>query len=176
MIYTNLYDSPLGMMTLACEDQAIVGVWFNDQKYFGSNLINEVEVKEHPLFDETKRWLNLYFSGKEPDFLPPLRYDCSTTFRKMVWDILLTIPYGRVMTYGEIAEQIAFKLNVKKMSAQAVGGAVGHNPISILIPCHRVIGTNGSLTGYAGGIERKKKLLEIEKSFDHNGLKCKSTR
>ena len=123
----------------------------------------KTERKELPLFSEAKRWLDIYFSGKEPNFLPPLRYD-STPFRKAVCDIMLTIPYGKTMTYGEIARIISKQKWSEKMSAQAVGGAVGHNPIALMIPCHRVVGTNGSLTGYGGGIERKVKLLELEKA------------
>lgn len=163
MIYTYEYNSPLGAITLACDDKYIIGLWFNGQKHFGNILPMQTENKDVPLFYEARRWLNIYFSGNEPDFLPPLRYD-STPFRKVVCDIMLEIPYGKTMTYGEIAEKIAKQRGIKKMSAQAVGGAVGHNPISLIIPCHRVVGTNGSLTGYGGGIKRKVKLLELEKT------------
>lgn len=124
--------------------------------------------KEHPLFADAKRWLDVYFSGREPDFLPPLRYD-STPFRRLICEIMLTIPYGKTMTYGQIAAEAAKRLGAEKMSAQAVGGAVGHNPISLMIPCHRVVGTSGSLTGYGGGIARKVKLLELEHT-DMRGL------
>ena len=110
-----------------------------------------------------RKWLDVYFSGKEPDFTPPLRME-TTPFRKAVWEILLTIPFGQTMTYGEIADMIAGRTGLEKMSAQAVGGAVGHNAISLIIPCHRVVGSNGSLTGYAGGIEKKVKLLTMEKA------------
>lgn len=163
MTYTYEYDSPLGTITLSCDEEALTGLWFNGQRYFGNILPNKTERKELPLFSEAKRWLDIYFSGKEPDFLPPLRYD-STPFRKAVCDIMLTIPYGKTMTYGEIARIIAKQKGSEKMSAQAVGGAVGHNPIALMIPCHRVVGTNGSLTGYGGGINRKVKLLELEKA------------
>ena len=163
MIYTTSYLSPLGPITLACDDAAIIGLWFDGQKYFGATLTGKAETREHPLFDAARRWLALYFSGREPDFLPPLRYS-ATPFRKTVYDILLTIPYGKTMTYGEIAAGIARNSGRSSMSAQAVGGAVGHNPISLMIPCHRVVGTNGSLTGYAGGIARKLKLLELEQA------------
>ena len=164
MVYTNQYISPLGAITLACDEEAIIGLWFNGQRHFGNTLPNKIEVmKEHPLLEEAKRWLDSYFSGQKPDFLPPLRYD-STEFRKVVCEIMLTIPYGETMTYGEIAAQIAQERGIKKMSAQAVGGAVGHNPISLIIPCHRVVGTNGSLTGYGGGVARKVKLLQMEKA------------
>ena len=168
MIYTYEYNSPLGAITLACDGEHITGLWFNGQRHFGNILPRETEQKSMPLFRDAKRWLDIYFSGREPDFLPPLRYD-STPFRKAVCDIMLTIPYGKTITYGEIAEIIAKQKGIEKMSAQAVGGAVGHNPISLLIPCHRVVGTNGSLTGYGGGIERKVKLLELEHT-DMSGL------
>lgn len=160
-VYTSEYLSPLGRITLACDGEFIIGLWFNQQRHFGNILPEQTEQREHPLFAEAGRWLDIYFSGRGPDFLPPLRYD-STPFRKAVCDIMLTIPYGKTMTYGEIAAQIARQKGVPNMSAQAVGGAVGHNPISLMIPCHRVVGTNGSLTGYGGGIERKIKLLQGE--------------
>lgn len=161
MIYTNQYPSPLGAITIACDKEAIIGLWFNGQKYFGYTLLGEIETKSQPLLEDASRWLDVYFSGREPDFLPPLRYG-STRFRKLVCDIMLTIPYGKTMTYGEIAAIAAQKMGIPKMSAQAVGGAVGHNPISLMIPCHRVIGANGDLTGYAGGINLKARLLELE--------------
>ena len=161
MIYTSKYESPLGTITLACDEQALVGLWFNGQKYFGSTLPRNAAPGEHPLFGEARRWLDIYFSGRQPDFLPPLRYD-STPFRRVICDIMLAIPYGSTMTYGTIAAEAAKRQGVDRMSAQAVGGAVGHNPISLMIPCHRVVGANGSLTGYGGGIRRKARLLELE--------------
>ena len=161
MVCTTEYGSPLGTITLACDGEAIIGLWFNKQRYFGNILQEETERSDHPLFENAKRWLDLYFSGHEPDFTPPLRYD-STPFRKQVCDIMLTIPYGHTMTYGEIAAEAARRQGVKTMSAQAVGGAVAHNPISLMIPCHRVVGAGGSLTGYAGGIDRKVRLLALE--------------
>ena len=163
MTYTQHYDSPLGGILLAADDVGLTGLWFDGQKYFEANLFEEHEEKRLEIFDITDKWLDIYFSGKEPDFTPPLSMK-TTEFRKKVWKILLTIPYGKTMTYGEIAEKIAKDSGKAKMSAQAVGGAVGHNSISLIIPCHRVVGTNGSLTGYAGGIEKKKKLLELEKT------------
>ena len=168
MIYKHEYPSPLGEITLASDGEHIIGLWFNGQRHFGNILPRQTERRALPIFREAERWLDTYFSGKDPDFLPPLRYD-STPFRKAVCDIMLTVPYGKTMTYGEIAAEIACRKGIEKMSAQAVGGAVGHNPISLMIPCHRVVGTSGSLTGYGGGIERKVKLLELEK-VDMSGL------
>lgn len=162
MEYIHHYDSTLGGITLASNGEALVGLWFDGQKYFADTLLKEYEEKSLPIFEETDRWLDIYFSGKEPDFTPPI-YMKTTEFRKAVWEIMLTIPYGKTMTYGEIAAQIARTKGIPRMSAQAVGGAVGHNSISIIIPCHRVVGTNGSLTGYAGGMEKKEKLLTLEK-------------
>lgn len=166
-VYTSEYSSPLGVITLACDEKYIIGLWFNDQRHFASILPVRTEQADHPLFGEAKRWLDIYFSGCEPDFLPPLRYT-STPFREAVCDIMLTIRYGKTMTYGEIAAKIAEKKGIGKMSAQAVGGAVGHNPISLMIPCHRVVGANGNLTGYGGGIDRKIALLKLEQADIHN--------
>ena len=161
MQYTTFYKSPIGRMLLAADDAGLTGLWFEGQKYFARCLGRETEEKEMPVFAEAKRWLDIYFSGKEPDFTPPLHF-IGTDFQKEVWDILCTIPYGQTMTYGAIADQIAKKRGLSRMSAQAVGGAVGHNNLSIIVPCHRVVGSDGSLTGYAGGIERKTFLLNLE--------------
>ncbi len=161
MVYTCHYDSPLGGILLAADEKGLTGLWFNGEKYFADNLPAEHEQQETPVLAETRRWLDCYFTGKEPDFMPPL-HPIGSAFRQSVWEILLQSPYGKTMTYGEIAKQLAKKQGISKMSAQAVGGAVGHNEISILIPCHRVVGTNGSLTGYAGGIDKKVRLLELE--------------
>ena len=161
MIYTHHYDSPLGGITLSAQEDALTGCWFDGQKYFGAALKEPYANGPLPVFDEADRWLDIYFSGHEPDFLPPLSLQ-STPFRMAVWDILLTIPYGKTMTYGAIAEIMAKQKGIPNMSAQAVGGAVGHNPISLMIPCHRVVGTNGSLTGYASGLDKKTKLLSLE--------------
>ena len=161
MQYTTFYKSPIGRMLLAADDTGLTGLWFEGQKYFARCLGRETEEKEMPVFAEAKRWLDIYFSGKEPDFTPPLHF-IGTDFQKEVWDILCTIPYGQTMTYGAIADQIAKKRGLPRMSAQAVGGAVGHNNLSIIVPCHRVVGSDGSLTGYAGGIERKTFLLNLE--------------
>lgn len=158
---TSEYDSPLGKILLACDDVGLTGVWFERQKYFAFNLDKEHQPQDNQIFTTTKKWLDIYFSGQEPDFLPPLHL-VGTKFRTEVWKILLRIPYGQTMTYGQIAKLMATKHGLKTMSAQAVGGAVGHNDISIIIPCHRVVGTNSSLTGYAGGIDRKVKLFQLE--------------
>ena len=160
MDYIYRYDSPIGKMTMASDGTALTGLWFDGQKYFAGTLSEPYEEKILPVFEDTISWLDTYFGGEIPDFTPELSVQ-STPFRKAVWDILLTIPYGQTITYGEIADIIAQQTG-KKMSAQAVGGAVGHNPVSIIIPCHRVVGADGSMTGYAGGIVRKKFLLELE--------------
>lgn len=162
MQYISHYHSPIGDILLAADDIGLTGLWFEGQKYFALHLDKEHQEKDLPVFTETKRWLDIYFSGKEPDFTVPLHF-MGTDFQKEVWEILCSIPYGKTMTYGEIAEKIASKRGSKHMSAQAVGGAVGHNNISIIVPCHRVIGSNGSLTGYAGGIDKKIKLLTLER-------------
>ena len=161
MQYTTFYESPIGRMLLAADDAGLTGLWFEGQKYFARCLGRETEEKELPVFAEAKRWLDIYFSGKEPDFTPPLHFT-GTDFQKEVWEILCAIPYGQTMTYGAIADQLAKKRGLSRMSAQAVGGAVGHNNLSIIVPCHRVVGSDGSLTGYAGGIERKTFLLNLE--------------
>lgn len=163
MTYTYHYDSPLGGITLSSNGTELTGLWFDGQKYFGDTLSKEYEEKSLPVFEQSVRWLDIYFSGKAPDFTPSL-YMETTPFRKAVWEIMLTIPFGETMTYGEIADKIAKQKGLSKMSAQAVGGAVGHNSISLIIPCHRVVGTNGSLTGYAGGIDKKVQLLKLEKA------------
>ena len=161
MEYIHHYESPLGPVTMASDGEALIGLWFDGQKYFADCLGMEQEEKMLPIFEQADQWLNIYFSGKKPDFIPPLSMK-TTEFRKAVWEIMLSIPYGKTMNYGEIADRIAKQKGLQKMSAQAVGGAVGHNSISLIIPCHRVVGANGSLTGYAGGIEKKVKLLELE--------------
>ena len=161
MTFIQHYDSPLGGILLAADEIGLTGLWFDGQKYFARDLPAERVERSTPVLSEAKRWLDVYFTGKEPDFMPPL-HPAGSAFRQSVWDILLQIPYGQTTTYGEIARQLAEKQGLPRMSAQAVGGAVGHNEISVIIPCHRVVGTNGSLTGYAGGIDKKVKLLEWE--------------
>lgn len=174
IVYRYDYQSPLGCIVLAGTKKGLTGLWFEGQKYFGSTLPEGSERLDDaallPVFEKTVQWLDLYFQGEKPDFLPELYFDASP-FRMAVWEILLAIPYGQTMTYGEIADILvrrcgtAGKTENDKtavMSAQAVGGAVGHNPISIIVPCHRVLGAGKKLTGYAGGMERKQKLLELE--------------
>ena len=161
MVYTCKYKSLIGDILLAADEIGLTGLWFEGQKYFANTLPEDYVPQETKILTEAKKWLDVYFSGEEPNFTPPLHPNGST-FRKAVWQILLEIPYGQTITYGEIARRIAVMKNTSHMSAQAVGGAVGHNEISIIIPCHRVIGTNGSLTGYAGGIDKKISLLKLE--------------
>ncbi len=163
MQYTSRYQSPLGGIFLASDELGLTGLWFEGQKYFALYLDREHEEKELPLFDLVKSWLDIYFSGQNPNFTVPLHFT-GTDFQREVWEILCEIPYGKTMTYGEIAIRLAEQRGVKHMSAQAVGGAVGHNAISIIVPCHRVVGARGSLTGYAGGIDKKKMLLALEKA------------
>lgn len=162
MTYIQHYASPLGGIMLAANDIGLTGLWFDGQKYYADNLPAEHIERETPILTDAKRWLDVYFTGNEPDFKPPLHI-VGSAFRQAVWELLLQIPYGQTVTYGELACQLAEKQGAEHMSAQAVGGAVGHNPISLIIPCHRVVGTSGSLTGYAGGIDKKIKLLELER-------------
>ena len=163
-MYTCTYLSPLGKILLAADEIGLTGLWFEGQKYFANTLPEESVSKETEILTEAKKWLDIYFSGEEPKFIPPL-HPAGSAFRQVVWQILLEIPYGQTVTYGEIARKMNKMKNTSNsscMSAQAVGGAVGHNEVSVIIPCHRVVGTNGSLTGYAGGIEKKIALLELE--------------
>ena len=166
MTYIQHYSSPLGGILLAADEIGLTGSWFDGEKYFADNLPAEHTGRQTPILAEAARWLDIYFTGKEPDFTPPL-HPIGSAFRQAVWEILLQIPYGQTTTYGEIARQLAEKQGLEQMSAQAVGGAVGHNEISVIIPCHRVVGTSGSLTGYAGGIDKKVKLLELERADMH---------
>ncbi len=163
MQYTNHYESPVGNILLAADQVGLTGLWFEGAKYYANHLAPEHEEKNLPVFEDVKRWLAIYFSGQEPDFTPPLHV-IGSSFQLAVWEILREIPYGKTITYKDIAKTIASRQGLPRMSAQAVGGAVGHNEISIIIPCHRVVGTNGSLTGYAGGIDKKIKLLNLEKA------------
>lgn len=163
MTFLTHYDSPLGGVLLAADESGLTGVWFEGQKYFADNLPAERAERETETLALAKRWLDIYFAGKEPDFMPPL-HPVGSPFRRAVWELLLEIPYGQTTTYGELSRRLAAKMGIAHMSAQAVGGAVGHNGISIIIPCHRVVGTGGSLTGYAGGVDKKVKLLELERA------------
>lgn len=157
MQYTSDYPSPIGHIFLSADDIGLTGVQFEPVQ-------GESEAAENQAILEAKRWLDVYFSGREPDFTPPM-YLVGTAFQREVWEILGTIPYGQSTSYGAIARQIAARRGIPRMSAQAVGGAVGRNPIGILIPCHRVLGADGSLTGYSGGLNRKRKLLQLEHIF-----------
>ena len=160
MNYVTRYLSPIGEITIASNGNAITGLWLEGQKYFADTLGNEYAERNLPVFEQAKLWLDLYFAGEEPNFAPPIALD-SSPFRMEIWRILQEIPYGKTMTYGEIANRIS-KESGKKASARAVGGAVGHNPISLIVPCHRVIGANGALTGYAGGLDKKIYFLRLE--------------
>lgn len=154
MDYISHFSSPLGPITLSSDGEALTGLWFDDQKYFGATLSDCREEKNLPVFQETARWLTLYFEGRNPGPMPPLKPKGSE-YRQKVWKALLEIPYGQTVTYARLAGLIP-------TSPRAVGGAVGHNPISILIPCHRVVGSGGALTGYAGGLDKKRALLRLE--------------
>lgn len=156
MDYTAHYMSPLGGLTMASDGTALIGLWFDNQRFHALCLSPEHEERPNlPLFEDVRRWLDAYFSGLKPEFTPPLTLR-GTDFQKLVWNKLLEIPYGCTVTYGDIAHRLGCR------SAQAVGGAVGHNNISLIIPCHRVVGADGSLTGYAAGIDKKRRLLQLE--------------
>lgn len=163
MEYSHHYDSPLGGITLTSDGEALTGLRFDGQKYADALPAHARGEEVLPVFEQTERWLDAYFGGERPDFTPLLHLRASA-FRVSVWETLLTIPYGQTTTYGAIATAVAARMGLARMSAQAVGGAVGHNPIAIIIPCHRVVGADGSLTGYAGGLERKRSLLTLEKA------------
>lgn len=159
MDYTAHYDSPLGSMTLASDGNVLLGLWFDGQKHFGNTIGTQASLHvELPVFDAARRWLDAYFAGIRPQTMPPLMFR-GTAFQQHVWAELLTVPYGQTVTYGELARRLGVH------SAQAVGGAVGCNPISIIVPCHRVVGSDGSLTGYAGGLDRKRALLQLEQKI-----------
>ena len=161
MIYACTIDTPLGAVTASAEQGALTGLWFIGQKYYPSRIDTWACEPDYTVFQALRLWLAHYFSGR--DSISGLRLEPrGTPFQKAVWDILLKIPFGQITTYGEIAKKLAVERGLSTMSAQAVGGAVGHNPISILIPCHRVVGSNGSLTGYAGGLDKKEALLQLE--------------
>lgn len=153
----------MGEITLASDGDHLTGLWFDGQKYFATTLSEENQEKDMPIFEQTKEWLDCYFMGKVPSFTPSIHLE-DTPFRLAVWELLSKIPYGKVVTYKYLAREIAREKGLSSMSTQAIGGAVSHNPISIIIPCHRVVGRDGSLTGYAGGIDKKKSLLQIERA------------
>lgn len=167
MQYTAKYQSPMGQILLAADETGLTGLWFEGEKFYAHSLEpehmeeNHSREKELPVFETARKWLDLYFSGKEPDFMPPIHM-IGSPFRLSVWELLQQIPYGKTVTYGELAKKIAAQRGLSRMSAQAVGGAVGHNEISIMVPCHRVVGAGGSLTGYAGGVDKKERLLALE--------------
>ncbi len=163
MVYTSHYDSPIGALLLAERDGKLVGLWMEGQKYFLGSLQEESQERESsPVLRQAGLWLDRYFAGERPAISELPLAPVGSEFRKEVWQVLCEIPYGETTTYGEIARTLAARRGLDRMSAQAVGGAVGHNPISIIIPCHRVVGSNGSLTGYAGGLQKKIKLLTHE--------------
>lgn len=163
MYYKTFYNSPLGQMTVVSDGENLAGLWIEGQKYFESTLSERVEETDNlDIFRQTKAWLDRYFQGARPDIAELALAPAGNTFRQAVWKILREIPYGQVITYGDIARQIARERGLAKMSAQAVGQAVGHNPISVIVPCHRVVGAHGNLTGYAGGINLKIQLLAHE--------------
>lgn len=161
MYFIHEYASPLGGITLASDGQKLTGLWFDGQKYFAADLPREHAREDLAVFRRARAWLDIYFSGRAPDIPLPLSTEGATPFRRRVWEILREIPYGQTATYGQIAERLQ-KETGSRVSARAVGGAVGHNPLSIVIPCHRVIGADGNVTGYAGGIAKKLALLQLE--------------
>ena len=156
-----IYESPLGSYVMAAEYGALVGLWLIGQKYFPKEL-PPVGSGEGEIFTRTRRWLEAYFAGEKPEPGELELRPRGSAFAREVWELLLEIPYGQTATYGQLAKELAQRRGLERMSAQAVGGAVGHNPISIIIPCHRVLGAGGQLTGYAGGLEIKRRLLELE--------------
>lgn len=160
MRYTDNYVSPMGNIVLAGDGTALTGLWFEGQKWFGAGLTDGAERAELPVFGQTKKWLDIYFGGGEPAFTPAVALRGSE-FQIAVWNVLSAIPYEKTVTYGEIAKNLT-AVTGRKTSARAVGSAVGRNPVSIIVPCHRVLGADGSLTGYAGGVERKRELLRLE--------------
>lgn len=165
MRYVNHYQSPIGEIVLASDGEALTGLWFTGQKRCGACAGGECEERELPVFDRAKKWLDIYFSGKEPQFKVPVRLE-GPEFQREVWRLLAEIPYGETTTYSVLAAAVAKRRGLARMSAQAVGGAIGRNPVAIVVPCHRVIGAEGGLVGYAGGLERKRTLLELEGSFN----------
>lgn len=164
-LYMDTYESSLGRITMTSDGELLKGLWIEGQHHYADSLKESPVERSLPVFEQTKVWLEDYFAGRMPGALPPLAPEGSE-FRQRVWELLLEIPYGQTRTYSDIAKQLAEERGLRKMAAQAVGGAVGHNPISILIPCHRVVGKDGSLVGYGGGLDKKVALLGIEGWLD----------
>lgn len=162
MFYTSNYLSPIGSLTLVSDGTALIRIIFENLKHSFPNFQNGDSKDDLQIFIETKQWLDIYFSGKEPSFMPLISLKSLSTFQQKVCEIMSKIPYGKTITYGNIAKVIE-KERERRVSAQAVGGAVGRNPLPIIIPCHRVIGSNGTLTGYTGGLDKKIFLLQVEK-------------
>lgn len=164
MYYKTNYNSPIGKISIVSDKKNIVGLWLEGQKYFFDGLEKQTVLEEEiEVLCKAKKWLERYFHLEKPSISELPLAPTGGEFRQRVWKILCEIPYGEVCTYGEIGKKVARDTGKKSMSAQAIGGAVGHNPISIIIPCHRVVGANGNLTGYAGGIDKKIWLLKMEK-------------
>ena len=162
-MHSTRYASPIGPLLLAGSGDCLAGLWMEGQKHFRETAPADMTRKDDlPVFAAARDWLDRYFAGGKPAPSELPLAPAGSAFRKEVWEILCGIPYGQVTTYGMIAATMAVRMNREGMSCQAVGGAVAHNPIAIIIPCHRVVGTDGGLTGYAGGLERKARLLELE--------------
>ena len=164
-MYKAKYEAPEGFSNIIInsDGEYLTGLYFENSRDILKHQMN-CEEKDLPIFKETKKWLDIYFNGENPNFIPKYKINNLTPFRKEVIDIINTIPFGETLTYNDISKIIAKKRGIERMSSQAVGGAVGWNPICIIIPCHRVVGTNGSLTGYGGGIKNKVALLTLEKN------------
>lgn len=169
MDYLNAFDSPVGRITVASDGQAVVGLWLEGQKYFAATLREPKERPDVPVLQEARAWLQRYFEGRDPGPVPPMA-PRGTAFQQRVWALLLQVPYGQLTTYGQLARQLEAQEG-RRCSARAVGSAVGRNPASIIVPCHRVVGSTGSLTGYAGGVDKKIALLRLE-GVDVSGLKA----
>ena len=166
-MYYCTYESKIGLLYLISDGKSLIGCYLEGQKYFPNNIDNYYLNEELSILVKSKDWLEKYFNGENPSIDEiPLNFN-GTEFRKTVWEVLKEISYGKLVTYKHIAEKIAKAKGIKTMSAQAVGGAVGHNPLLIFIPCHRVIGVDGSLTGYAAGLENKRFLLNLESDNNH---------
>jgi methylated-DNA-[protein]-cysteine S-methyltransferase len=163
MHYSTTYNSPIGIITLGSDGEKLVGLWNEGQKYHGESITGKMIANDSlNIFIQTKKWLDMYFAGNNPNISDLPLAPIGTAFRQNVWRILCEIPYGKVVTYGDIASELYSNISNSRKYSRAIGGAVGHNPISIIIPCHRVIGSTGNLTGYAGGVDKKTFLLELE--------------